>query len=71
MNSKKMRVRITHSGRTEIKVEGGQGDDCVTFTHSLEQALGQVQHREFTADYDTPQIVMQQTATETINSYAL
>ena len=49
--SKKMRIRIGRDGRTEIKVEGGQGDDCIAFTRTLEEALGQVEQRELTADY--------------------
>jgi hypothetical protein len=49
---KKMHVRITQDGRTEIKVEGGHGDDCVTFTSAIEKVLGTVQHREFNADYE-------------------
>ena len=47
-----MRVRITKDGRTEIRVEGGQGEDCINFTKSLEQAIGKVQQREFTEDYE-------------------
>lgn len=52
MGIKKMRIRIKQDGRTEIRVEGGQGDDCLTFTRAVEQALGQVEKRELTADYD-------------------
>ena len=51
MGTKKMRIRIGRDGRTEIKVEGGQGDDCIAFTRALEEALGQVEQRELTADY--------------------
>lgn len=51
MGIKKMRIRIRRDGRTEIRVEGGQGDDCLTFTRAVEQALGAVEQRELTADY--------------------
>ena len=51
MGIKKMRIRIQRDGRTEIRVEGGQGDDCLAFTRGMEQALGQVEKRELTADY--------------------
>jgi len=51
MSIKKMRIRIRRDGRTEIRVEGGQGDDCLAFTHAIEQALGTVEQRELTADY--------------------
>lgn len=70
MSAKKMRVRITQDGRTEIKVEGGQGDNCVTFTQALEQKLGQVQHRQFTEDYDAQQVVTINTD-EKITDYTL
>jgi hypothetical protein len=49
---KKMRIRITNEGRTEIKVEGGEGGDCLEFTSAMEGALGQVEQRELTEDYD-------------------
>lgn len=51
MGSKKMIVRIGRDGATTIRVEGGEGDDCLLFTRAVEQALGVVQQREFTADY--------------------
>lgn len=71
MSSKKMRVRITSDGRTEIKVEGGQGDDCLTFTKSLEQALGKVQLREFTEDYDATEPVVINTGEKISSGYTL
>jgi hypothetical protein len=52
MAIKKMRIRIKQDGSTEIRVEGGQGDDCLTFTRAVEQALGAVEQRQLTADYD-------------------
>ena len=51
MTAKKMIVHIGRDGATTIRVEGGTGDDCLTFTRSVEEALGAVQQREFTADY--------------------
>ncbi len=51
MSTRKMIVRIGRDGATTIRVEGGQGDDCLAFTRSVEQALGTVQQREFTAEY--------------------
>jgi Protein of unknown function (DUF2997) len=51
MPTKKMIVRIGRDGATTIRVEGGEGDDCLLFTRSVEQALGMVQQREFTAEY--------------------
>lgn len=51
MSLKKMRIRITQAGRAEIRVEGGDGADCLAFTQAVEQALGQVERREMTEDY--------------------
>jgi len=51
MGIKKVRIRIGLDGRTQFKVEGGQGADCVEFTRALEQAVGSVENRELTADY--------------------
>jgi hypothetical protein len=51
MSSKKMRIRITSDGKTEIRVEGGEGDDCLAFTRAMERAVGKVKQRELTADY--------------------
>ena len=46
---KKMHIRIKTNGKTEIRVEGGQGDDCLAFTRSVEQALGAVDTRKLCA----------------------
>lgn len=51
MGMKRMKIRITREGKTEIRVEGGQGDDCLAFTQAMEQAIGHVEQRELTADY--------------------
>lgn len=51
MTTKKMIVHIDRDGATTIRVEGGEGDNCLLFTRSLEEALGVVQRRELSADY--------------------
>lgn len=51
MTTKKMIVRIGRDGATTIRVEGGEGDNCLVFTRAVEEALGVVQKREFTAEY--------------------
>lgn len=51
MGIKKVRIRIGLDGRTQFKVEGGQGADCIDFTRALEQAVGNVEKRELTPDY--------------------
>jgi hypothetical protein len=64
MPMKKMRIRITRDGRTEIRVEGGEGADCLAFTKSMEQALGAVQTRELTADYEQEPVPVRVQETE-------
>lgn len=66
MSMKKMRIRITRDGRTEIRVEGAAGSECLAFTQSLEQALGAVQTRELTADYDREPVAVQLRETEAV-----
>ena len=51
---KKMHIRIKTNGKTEIRVEGGQGDDCLAFTRSVEQALGAVDTRKLCAEDTDP-----------------
>lgn len=51
MTAKKMIVRIGRDGATTIRVEGGEGDNCLVFTRAIEEALGVVQQREFTAEF--------------------
>jgi hypothetical protein len=47
---KKMRIRIKRDGKTEIRVEGAVGDECLGFTRSVEHALGEIESRERYAD---------------------
>jgi hypothetical protein len=51
MTPKKMIVRIGRDGATSIRVEGGEGDNCLVFTRAVEEALGVVQKRELTPEY--------------------
>jgi len=68
MAMKKMRIRITRDGRTEIRVEGGEGADCLAFTQAMERALGTVDARELTPDYDKEpeQVLVQETERTTL-----
>ena len=52
--------------KTEIRVEGGQGDDCLAFTRSVEKALGVVEARKMCAEKVDPlQVEIRQQITET------
>lgn len=70
MGIKKMQIRITKDGRTEIRVAGGQGEDCLAFTKAMEQALGQVQQRELTEDYHKQEMVTEKVG-DTVDTHPL
>lgn len=42
----KMIVKIGLDGKTEIRVEGAVGEECLTFTRAIEKALGEVEERK-------------------------
>jgi len=44
-------VEILPDGQVKISVEGAKGSECVDLTRFLEEALGEVQTRDFTPDY--------------------
>ncbi|HID22250.1 MAG TPA: DUF2997 domain-containing protein [Planctomycetaceae bacterium] len=54
MTVKKMRIRIRRDGKTEIRVEGAEGDECLDFTRAIEQAVGEVEHREMLSEQADP-----------------
>lgn len=68
MPMKKMRIRIGNDGRTQIRVEGGEGADCLAFTQAMERALGAVEQRELTGDYEKEpeQVQIQETERTTL-----
>lgn len=49
---KKMRIRIGKDGKTTVKVEGACGPECIDFTKAFEDAVGTVEKRELTEDYE-------------------
>ncbi len=59
MPMKKMRITIKHDGRTEIRVLGAEGPECLAFTKAVEDALGTVQTRELTADHAKEPVTVQ------------
>ena len=69
MSTKKMKIHIDRNGHTEIRVECGQGDNCLAFTKAIEQALGQVEQRELTADYHADPLIIKNQ--ETVNEYEM
>lgn len=49
---KKMRIKINRDGKVTVKVEGAVGDECIAFTRLFEKAIGDVEKRVYTEDYD-------------------
>ncbi|PKG33174.1 DUF2997 domain-containing protein [Methanoregula sp.] len=51
MDLQEMEIAIDKEGRIQVKVKGVQGTGCLALTRELENALGIVEDREYTADY--------------------
>ncbi|HWR40105.1 MAG TPA: DUF2997 domain-containing protein [Patescibacteria group bacterium] len=51
MDMQELEIIIGADGKVSVKVAGAKGDQCLELTRPLEEALGQVEQREFTADY--------------------
>jgi hypothetical protein len=51
MSIKKMKIHIHADGKTEIRVIGGQGENCLAFTRVLEESLGRVEQRVLSEEY--------------------
>lgn len=67
---KKMHIRIKGDGKTEIRVEGAEGHDCLAFTRSVEKALGVVETREMCVEEADPlQVEMWQQVSETESAF--
>jgi hypothetical protein len=67
---KKMRIRIKRDGKTEIRVEGAEGHDCLAFTRSVETALGVVETREMCAEEGDPlRVEIRERPTETETAF--
>jgi hypothetical protein len=67
---KKMYIRIRRDGKTEIRVEGAEGHDCLAFTRSVEKALGAVETREMCVpEADPLQVETRQQVTETESAF--
>ncbi len=49
----KVIFKIHQDGRVEEKVEGARGDTCESITKALEEKLGDLERRIYTADYYT------------------
>ena len=51
MEMQEMEITIDNEGRIQVKVNGAHGSDCLALTKNLEEAVGVVEQREYTAEY--------------------
>jgi hypothetical protein len=60
---KKVRIRISTDGKATVSVEGVQGPACVELTKAFEEAIGEVQERQFCKEYQEE--ITEQTSEQT------
>jgi hypothetical protein len=51
MEMQEIEITIDNEGRTEVKVNGAHGSDCLAITRNLEGAAGVVEEREYLPAY--------------------
>jgi len=51
MSQSEFEIVISPQGQVQIEVKGVQGNTCTDLTRFLEEALGEIETREFKAEY--------------------
>ena len=51
MQMQELEITIGNDGRVVIHVSGAAGQDCLSLSGALEQAVGTVEERNFTPEY--------------------
>lgn len=53
MTSHKQEIEVTISsdGQVSLRPKGAKGADCLELTRAIEEAVGEVERREFTSEY--------------------
>jgi hypothetical protein len=51
MEMKELEITIDKTGRVQVAVRGVQGEGCLGLTKNIENAVGRVEEREYTAEY--------------------
>jgi hypothetical protein len=51
MEMQELEITIDKEGRVQVAVRGVQGDGCLGITRNIENAVGTVEEREYTAEY--------------------
>jgi len=51
MEMKELEITIDKEGRVQVTVRGVQGEGCLGLTKNIENAVGTVEERAYTAEY--------------------
>jgi hypothetical protein len=51
MEMQELEITIDRNGRVQVGVIGVHGEGCLTLTKKIENAVGNVEERRFTAEY--------------------
>jgi hypothetical protein len=51
MEMEELEITIDKEGRVQVAVRGIHGEVCVALTKNIENAVGEVEEREYTAEY--------------------
>jgi hypothetical protein len=51
MEMKELEITIDKEGRVQVAVRGVPGEGCIALTKNIENAVGTVEQREYTAEY--------------------
>lgn len=51
MEMQELEITIDKTGRVQVAVRGIHGEGCLALTKNIENAVGAVQEREYTAEY--------------------
>lgn len=58
MEMQELEIVIDQEGTVEITVKGAKGDACLDATQQLEEAIGEIEKRTFSAEYYEPQVTL-------------
>ena len=51
MEMKELEITIDKEGRVQVAVRGVKGEGCLGLTRNIENAVGTVEERKYTAEY--------------------
>lgn len=51
MEMQELEITIDKEGRVQVAVRGIHGEGCIALTKNIENAVGEVEERKYTAEY--------------------